>query len=228
MCLAVTTNAAVVFATDAKSAFDSSVDSQEAEALALSDAGISADAVQQLRTKSEREHGENIYEISFAADGIEYEYQIREADGKILEWEIDGRNINDAVAEVTLSKLKFEDDNHSTIYEIEFYQNRQEFEYEIDAYTGEILKMERDQHCTLSSALSIALHVQGNVDYISCLILPPAIIIFLHSLALLKSSKTAYRNIQISYIHIFYKSKFIHQPPLSTFFPISCIPGKIC
>lgn len=45
---------------------------------------------------------------------------------------------------VTFSTIKFEDDERTPVYEIEFYRNRQEFECGIDAYTGEILKMERD------------------------------------------------------------------------------------
>ena len=121
-------------------------------------------------------------------DGIEYEYMIREDDGTILEWEMDGRDIGDAVAEeslkdslkeaadsnkesagnkdtliglekakeialsdagldaakVSFSKIKFEKDNHEVVYEVEFYQDRDEFEYTIDAYSGEVLKMERD------------------------------------------------------------------------------------
>lgn len=174
----------IVFAAQSQSQEQTSIDSESAEALALSDAGISADETQRLRTETEREHGETIYEITFLAEDIEYEYHIRESDGKIIEWEIDGRNINAATAEqslqnagengngnpestdtliglkeakkaaltdakleetdVTFSTIKFEDDERTTVYEIEFYWERQEFEYEIDAYTGEILKMERD------------------------------------------------------------------------------------
>lgn len=164
------------------------VDAERAEEIALADANVTADQAERLRTKSERENGESVFEVTFTVDGIEYEYLIREEDGTILEWEIDGRDIRDAVAEeslkndsnelqnseeetskntgtlvglerakeialsdaglkaadVSFSKIKFEKDSRKVVYEVEFYQDRNEFEYEIDAYSGEILKMERD------------------------------------------------------------------------------------
>ncbi len=164
------------------------VDAEGAEEIAFADAGVTADKAERLRTKAERENGESVYEVSFTVDGIEYEYMIREDDGTILEWEMDGRDIGDAVAEeslkdslkeaadsnkesaaskdtliglekakeialsdagldaakVSFSKIKFEKGNHEVVYEVEFYQDRDEFEYTIDAYSGEVLKMERD------------------------------------------------------------------------------------
>lgn len=177
--------------TETKSA---AVSAGQAEKIALADAGVKESETKRLRTKSERENGESVYEVSFTADGTEYEYMIRRSDGKILEWEIDGRDIGDAVAEesiqtgsgqtgsgktaddadadtqkdgdvligleraksialedaglkaknVRFSTLKFEEDRRETVYEIEFYQGRDEYEYTIDAYSGEILEMDRD------------------------------------------------------------------------------------
>lgn len=164
------------------------VDAEGAETAAFADAGVTADQAERLHTKAERENGESVYEVSFTVDGVEYEYLIREEDGSILEWEIDGRDIGDAVAEeslkqdakgteesgtespqqadtliglerareiavsdaglnmedVSFSKIKFEKDDHKVVYEVEFYQDREEFEYKIDAVSGEILEMERD------------------------------------------------------------------------------------
>lgn len=166
-------------------------DAAAAEEIAFTDAGIEADQVDRLRTEAEWEDGESVYDVTFYADGIEYEYLIREDDGMILEWEIDGRDIGDAVAEeslkdktakpadsetsetelpletdtligmerareaalvdagldvqeVTFTKIKFERDRRRVTYEIEFYQGRTEYEYTIDAYSQEILEMERD------------------------------------------------------------------------------------
>ncbi|MDO4338560.1 MAG: PepSY domain-containing protein [Eubacteriales bacterium] len=164
------------------------VDAAGAEELALMDAGVSAEEAERLRTETEREDGENVYEVSFQVDGIEYEYLIREADGEILEWEIDGRNVNDVVAEeslradidksdgdkneaqndgdtligmeeaknialsdegvtedeVVFSTLKYEKEHRRTVYKVEFYQGNREVEYEIDAYSGDILEVDRD------------------------------------------------------------------------------------
>lgn len=165
-------------------------DAADAEAIAFADAGIDADQVIKVRTEAKWEDGEDVYEVSFSVDGIEYEYLIREEDGEILEWELDGKDVGAVAAELRLkadtgeteaapvetealsetetliglerakeitledaganaedvrfSKIKFEIEKRSTVYEIEFYQGRQEYEYTIDAYSGEILKVERD------------------------------------------------------------------------------------
>ena len=95
----------------------------------------------------------------------------------ILEWELNGRDLGEATAEVSLqieeddedtvigmerakeialtdagvdsaeasfSQIKFERDSRQVVYEIEFYYARQEMDYKIDAYSGEIREMERD------------------------------------------------------------------------------------
>lgn len=174
--------------TAARETGGAAVDAKGAEEIAFADADITADRAERLFTEAERENGEWVYEVSFTVNNVEYEYMIREADGMILEWEIDGRDVGDAVAEeslkddskepgdsgeeasqdknvpvglenaketalsdagldaadVSFTKIKFENDSHKVVYEIEFYQGRDEFEYTIDAYTGEVLKMERD------------------------------------------------------------------------------------
>lgn len=154
-----------------------SLDTQQAEEIAFADADVTADVTERLYTKAEWEDGESVYEVSFFVDGVEYEYLIREADGVILEWEMNGRDLGDAHAEVSLedadeasdtvigmarakeialedagvdpaeasfSKIKFERESSQVVYEIEFYYVREGFEYTIDAYSGEIRKMERD------------------------------------------------------------------------------------
>lgn len=175
--------------TEVQTAGGTAVDAAGAEEIAFADAGVEADKAERIRTEAERENGEAVYEVSFTVDGVEYEYLIREADGTILEWEIDGRDIGEAVAEeslknaseenadtneaepsqstdtliglerakeialtdagldaadVSFSKIKFEKDNRAVVYEVEFYQGRQEYEYTIDAYSGEVRKAERD------------------------------------------------------------------------------------
>lgn len=163
-------------------------DGEGAEKIAFEDAGVTADMAERLRTEAERENGEPVYEVEFTVDGIEYDYVIREADGKILEWEMDGRDVGNGVAEeslkdnsdgaadsgtessqnadtliglesaknialsdagldaaeVSFSKIKYENDDRQVVYEVDFYQGQQEYEYTIHACSGEILKKERD------------------------------------------------------------------------------------
>ena len=52
-----------------------------------------------------------------------------------------GLNISDVV----FSKAELDVDYNISTYEIEFYYNYSEYDYEIDAVTGEILKYERDR-----------------------------------------------------------------------------------
>ncbi len=81
---------------------NAAVDAAGAEAIALADAGMSGEQAERLYTEPEREDGEDVYEVSFVVNGVEYEYLIREADGVILEWGMDGRDLADAVAELSL------------------------------------------------------------------------------------------------------------------------------
>ncbi|HCT89870.1 MAG TPA: hypothetical protein DF613_00580 [Lachnospiraceae bacterium] len=47
--------------------------------------------------------------------------------------------------EVSFSKAKLENDDGYTLYEIEFYKDRMEYEYKIHASTGEILEYDMDR-----------------------------------------------------------------------------------
>lgn len=47
-----------------------------------------------------------------------------------------------SVSEVNFSKAKLEKEHRQMVYEIEFYQDGMEYEYEIDAQTGDIIKYE--------------------------------------------------------------------------------------
>lgn len=49
-----------------------------------------------------------------------------------------------SVQEVSFSKTKLEKEHRMLVYEIEFYKDGMEYEYEIDAETGEIIKYESE------------------------------------------------------------------------------------
>lgn len=46
---------------------------------------------------------------------------------------------------MVFSKAKLENDDGRTVYEIEFYYNTTEYEYKINASTGEILEFDSDR-----------------------------------------------------------------------------------
>ena len=50
-----------------------------------------------------------------------------------------------SLSEVTFSKAKLDTDDKNTIYELEFYEDGIEYEYEVDAASGEILEYEAEQ-----------------------------------------------------------------------------------
>ena len=66
-----------------------SLTKEDAEAIALEHAGLTADQVVGLRTKYEIDDGVPVYEIDFHVDRIEYDYTIHAETGEILEWEMD-------------------------------------------------------------------------------------------------------------------------------------------
>lgn len=79
------------------------LDEAGAEAIALADAGVAEADAARLRTMREREDGEDVVEVEFSFGDNSYEYMLRESDGMILEWSIEGRAVEDAMAELTLT-----------------------------------------------------------------------------------------------------------------------------
>ncbi len=138
--------------------------------IALSYAGVSEADITALRTKLDTEDGVSHYDIEFIADGIEYEYEINIRTGEIIDFEkeLHEGNKNDSVsvpenviseeaaiakaashAGVDVSnatvKCKLDSDDGRVHYDVEFKLNGIEYEYEIDAVSGEILKAEQDK-----------------------------------------------------------------------------------
>lgn len=60
---------------------------EEAEAIALAHAGLSADQVTRLKVEYDRDDGIPIYEIEFRQGRWEYNYELHAETGKILDWE---------------------------------------------------------------------------------------------------------------------------------------------
>ena len=76
------------------SAFAADISADKAKSIALKDAGYSSSAVSGLVAKSDYDDGVKHYDVSFfvnKVDGsvLEYEYEIRVSDGKILDKDVD-------------------------------------------------------------------------------------------------------------------------------------------
>lgn len=118
-----------------------------------------------LSTKLDYDDGLKEYKIHFSNDSYIGKYKINPKTGLILEREIKVRktNINnnqstsdtistekakqialDKVSGATIIKCKLDEDDGRWIYELELYKGNYEYELEIDAQTGTIIKYEKD------------------------------------------------------------------------------------
>ena len=136
-----------------------------AKQISIADVGLDAAEVSFQKTKLDYEDGMAIYE-----DTYEYEYEINAYTGEIYNKEqkkIAGASENQpgnteskisiedaksiaashaglSASDVRFKKAKLDWEDGRAVYEIEFYQNGMEYEYEIDAITGKILDYEWD------------------------------------------------------------------------------------
>lgn len=146
----------------------------EAKAAALSDAGLPESDVTFKKTKLDHENGIQVYDIKFYTVDTEYDYEINASDGAVLEKSVESFRVQantadgggnssgdnyigvDRAKEIALShanlneadvmfkKAKLENDDGSVEYEIEFYVGRTEYEYTIDAVSGNIIEYDVD------------------------------------------------------------------------------------
>lgn len=140
-----------------------------AKTIALADAGLAETDVTSTKEKLDWDNGVAVYDIDFYSTDMEYEYEINAATGIIMDKsaELLG-NPNSAPAgagslldadrakeiavthagftleDVFFTKVKLEEEDGRMEYEIEFYKDRIEYEYKIDASTGSILEYESD------------------------------------------------------------------------------------
>lgn len=157
-------------------AFAADVSSDKAKSIALADAGFTVSQVSYLNVRTEYENGAKVFDISFVAfnsDGsfTEYDYEIKAADGKILERDIDlerGKSnqvpingSNDIGAEqakrialehfgvkdgdVKFLQVQKDYDDGRSVYEIEFCKPYSEkYSCEVSAVNGLVKDAERE------------------------------------------------------------------------------------
>ncbi len=126
---------------------------------ALDEAGLTADQVTDVDVELERSIGSSWYEVDFESEGREYAYRLDAYSGEILHAEHEsekreqrhktiGRKgalqaaLDEAgltADQVTDIDVELERSIGSSWYEVDFESGRLEYEYKVDAYTGEIL-----------------------------------------------------------------------------------------
>ena len=140
----------------------------KAKSIALKHAGVSASKATFVKAKLDYEDGRRVYEIEFYSGNTEYDYEILASNGKIISFDKDIENykiprkntssstyigkakaksiaLKDAgvsASSATFTKTKLDYEDGLRVYEIEFYTNSAEYEYEINAKTGKIRDMD--------------------------------------------------------------------------------------
>jgi uncharacterized membrane protein YkoI len=146
---------------------------QKAKELALKHAGVSADKISNYKIELDTDDGVAAYEIEFQVRLAEYDYKINAVTGAVLksEKEIDdddakeenaaptasATNIGEAKAKeaalkhagvsadkISNYKINLDQDDGTAIYEIEFKVDQTEYDYEINAVSGAVVKGEKE------------------------------------------------------------------------------------
>ena len=147
----------------------SSINEEQAKAIALKDAGITETDVTFMQVKTDIENGVSVFDVEFIAGDTEYDYEIDAATGEIRSKD---RDIEASLAEpalptgdefskedaldialehaglkesdVTVTELYRETDDGVDMYKVEFLSGGMEYDYEIRVSDGKILESESE------------------------------------------------------------------------------------
>ena len=132
----------------------------DAEGIALSDAGVGR--TEFIHKERDWEHGRQIYDVEFYADGVEYDYEIDAETGEIISKDFDAERYGNSNPGLMIDEIEAEDialsdagiswddteyfrtkmdrDHGRIVYEIEFSDGHHKYEYSIAADGGRILE----------------------------------------------------------------------------------------
>ncbi|MCD8161688.1 MAG: PepSY domain-containing protein, partial [Clostridiales bacterium] len=152
---------------------NTSIGAENAQNFAFADAGVDPAEATLTRTEFDFEQGQFVYEVEFTAGGTEYEYWIKSSDGTVVKKEVELVDLAETgtaeaaqltleeartaaladagltAEEVTFTQGKLDEDDGITVYDIEFYTDTHEYEYEINAATGAVYSKSKE---TLTTA----------------------------------------------------------------------------
>ena len=160
----------VVLTTDGStgSSASSYIGESKAKEIALDHAGLSSSQVTFYKAVLDWDDGRAVYDVEFWKDNKEYDYEIDALTGSIRDYDFDiegyvpststsSKDIGSEKAKtialnhagVSASKATFahveaDYENGRKVYEVEFYSGNKEYDYEIDASTGDVLSYDYD------------------------------------------------------------------------------------
>ena len=143
----------------------------KAREIALNHAGISAAQATFVRSQFEYDDGRAVYDVDFWSGNKEYDYEIDARSGAIVSYDFDiegyvpgssggtqssadigaGKAKTIALNHAGVSEnqaydmdIELDDEDGTLVYEVEFKSGNMEYDYEIDAASGTILKHEAE------------------------------------------------------------------------------------
>lgn len=142
---------------------------EAAKQKALDNAGVKAKDAVFLKAHYDYDDLVPHYEIKFHANGYEYEYEVKAADGAILDKDVERErnpvkatsDANDYIsadkaktiaynhagvnaANVKYAKAELDRDDMVVHYDVEFVSGKYEYEYEINAETGKVIAFDKE------------------------------------------------------------------------------------
>ena len=140
------------------------IGSEAALQAALDEAGLTAEQVTDVDVEFERNLRASWYEVDFESGKREYAYRVDAYSGEVLRAENESekrsqkhKRIGKKLAlqaaldeagltaeQVTEVDVEFERNLRASWYEVDFESGWREYEFKVDAYTGEILSSSRD------------------------------------------------------------------------------------
>ena len=157
--------AAATTASGAQNNDDGYISEEEASSIALAE--VSGATAEELRIHKDNDDGRNIYEGSIYHDGVEYDFEIDATSGAIIDWSSEmedddwnnggnntGSNNGNLISEkkarnialgqvsgATENDIRIQNDNQdgTNIYEGTNNNDGKEYEFEIDAASGDII-----------------------------------------------------------------------------------------
>lgn len=147
----------------------SAIGEEAAQNYAFADAGVDPASAQYVKVEFDHEDGQFVYEVDFTAGDTEYEYWILSSDGTVIKKsaeiialastaaevseitleetkEIALTDAGLTASEVTFTKADLDHDDGQSVYDIEFYVENVEYEYEIKVSGGAIYSKSKETH----------------------------------------------------------------------------------